>query len=431
VGLCDIIDDLDYGNAWRKGLTPAIELIDVSKYFTVRHERPRSFQDLLVRLVRRERSRSAEQYWVLKNVSFAVNPGEIVGLVGPNGAGKSSVLKMIARIIQPTAGEIKVNGRISALLELGAGFHPDLTGRENVYLNGSILGLSDRVLRRRFDDIVQFAELERFIDVPVRHYSTGMYMRLGFSVAIHADPEVLLVDEVLSVGDRGFQMRCLDRIHSLVADGVAVLFVTHEMNTVRAMCNRAIWLEGGQIRMEGHPDAVANAYLGEMSEDALQRLSDSRGRVGTSRRHGSHEAKISDVQLLDGQGKERYVYESGEPLTVRMHYLSHERVDRPVFGLAVFRNDGWHINGPNTRFGNCAIEAIEGEGYVDYRIEALPLLEGVYRLSVSIYDEEFSHAYDSFEECLSFAVRNEAILEEYGCVYFSAEWAHQALRGEE
>jgi lipopolysaccharide transport system ATP-binding protein len=405
-------------------------LIDVSKYFTVRHERPRSFQDLAVRFIRRQRSRAAEQYWVLKNVSFTVNPGEIVGLVGPNGAGKSSVLKLIARIIQPTEGEIKVNGRISALLELGAGFHPDLTGRENVYLNGSIMGLSDHVLRRRFDDIVQFAELERFIDVPVRHYSTGMYMRLGFSVAIHADPEVLLVDEVLSVGDRSFQMRCLDRIHSLVADGVAVLFVTHEMNTVRAMCSRALWLESGRIHMEGHPDAVANAYMGEMSEEALQRLNDSRGRVGASRRHGSYEAQISDVRLLDHQGTERYVYESGESLTVRMNYVSRERIDRPVFGLAVFRNDGWHINGPNTRFGDCAIEAIEGEGYVDYRIEALPLLEGVYRLSVSIYDEELSHAYDSFEECLSFAVRNETIQEEYGCVYFSAEWEHQVLEGE-
>jgi lipopolysaccharide transport system ATP-binding protein len=408
-------------------LTRAIDFRSVSKYFTVRHERPRSLQELAVRILRRQAARLVEEYWILKDVSFTVDRGEVVGIIGPNGAGKSSILKLISNIIQPTKGEIEVNGRLSALLELGAGFHPDLTGRENVFLNGAILGMSDRTLRERFDDIVQFAELERFIDVPVRHYSTGMYMRLGFSVAVHASPEVLLVDEVLSVGDQSFQGRCLDRIYELVNGGTAVLFVSHDMNTIRSMCDRAIWLEDGVIRAEGHPDAVVNAYVGELSDDNLTKLNECRGRLGPGRRHGSYEARIADVQFLDDEGKERYVYESGESLTVRVTYECREPVSKPVFGLAIFRKDGWHINGPNTQFADCDIPEIDGRGYVDYQIASLPLLEGMYRLSASIYDQDLRHAYDAYEECLTFAVRNETVREEFGCVYFHAVWSHRAL----
>lgn len=380
-----------------------------------------------MRLVRRPDVPSVEEYWILKNVSFSVDSGEIVGLIGPNGAGKSSILKLISNIIEPTQGEIEVNGRLSALLELGAGFHPDLTGRENVFLNGAILGMSDRTIRRRLDDIVQFAELDRFIDVPVRHYSSGMYMRLGFSVAVHADPQVLLVDEVLSVGDQSFQGRCLDRIYEMVNQGVAVLFVSHDMNLIGAICDRALWLEDGEIRAEGHPDAVIHAYVGELNEGDLTYLNECRGRLGVGRRHGSYEARIADVQFIDSRGVERYVYESGESLTVRISYECREPVRQPVFGLAIFRKDGWHINGPNTQFADLPIDEISGRGYVDYRIASLPLLEGLYRLSASIYDASLRHAYDAYEECVSFAVRNERIREEFGCVYFDATWAHRAL----
>jgi len=409
----------------------AIDFCNVSKYFTVRHERPRSLQELAVRLLRGQASRSAEEYCILRDVSFTVDFGEVVGIIGPNGAGKSSILKLISNIIQPTKGEIKVHGKLSALLELGAGFHPDLTGRENVFLNGAILGMSDQILRRRFDDIVEFAEMERFIDVPVRHYSTGMYMRLGFSVAVHASPKVLLVDEVLSVGDQAFQGRCLDRIYDLVNDGAAVLFVSHDMNTIRAVCDRAIWLENGVICAEGYPDAVVNAYVGELNDENLTELNESRGRLSTGRRHGSYEARITDVQFVDSRGEERYVFESGEALTIRVSYECREPVPKPVFGLAVFRKDGWHINGPNTQFADCSIDEIDGRGYVDYQIASLPLLEGVYRLSASIYDQNLRHAYDAFEECVTFAVRNETVREEFGCVYFDATWSHHAFGREE
>jgi lipopolysaccharide transport system ATP-binding protein len=368
-----------------------------------------------------------EQYWALRNVSFSVGQGEIVGLIGPNGAGKSSILKLISRIIKPTSGQIRVNGRLSALLELGAGFHPDLSGRENIYLNGSILGMSRREITDRFDEIVAFAELQRFIDVPVRHYSSGMHMRLGFAIAVHVNPQVLLVDEVLAVGDQAFHGRCLQKIQDLVEGGVSILFVSHDLNTVRALCHRVIWLDSGVVRMEGHPDGVVTAYLGELDHDELAEINARRGRISEGRRHGSYEARLSDIQLLDGEGVERYVFESGEPMTIRMAYQCREAVERPVFGLAVFRNDGWHINGPNTRFADCPIEGIDGEGYVDYQIDALPLLEGVYQLSVSIYDYELRHAYDTYEKCLTFVVRNQTIREEFGCVYFPARWEHHAV----
>ncbi|RLC75531.1 MAG: ABC transporter ATP-binding protein, partial [Chloroflexi bacterium] len=199
----------------------AIRFENVSKKFNLHHERKRSFQELALGLFRRDNG-SREEFWALRDVDFNVEQGETVGLIGPNGAGKSTALKLVSRIIEPTSGRIKVNGRVGALLELGAGFHPDLTGRENIYLNGSILGLGRAEIERKLDDIIAFAELERFIDVPVKHYSSGMYVRLGFSVAVHTDPEVLLVDEVLAVGDAAFQRKCLERIDRMRSEGVTV-----------------------------------------------------------------------------------------------------------------------------------------------------------------------------------------------------------------
>jgi lipopolysaccharide transport system ATP-binding protein len=409
---------------------PTIELDHVSKCFTLLHERPRSFQELALGVLRPGSRRRAEEYWILKDVSFIVERGEVVGLIGPNGAGKSSILKLISRIIEPSAGEIKVHGRLSALLELGAGFHPDLTGRENIFLNGSILGMSRSELKKCFDAIVEFAELPRFIDVPVRHYSSGMYMRLGFSVAVHANPEILLVDEVLAVGDQAFQGRCLDKIQELVGQGTSILFVSHDMRAVRSLCDRVLWLDAGHIRAEGTAEDVVGAYLAGLSEHEMALLSEHRGRLGPGRRTGSQEARVTNVTLLDAHGAERYTFESGEPLTIRIGYECKKRIENPVFGLAIVRNDGWHVNGPNTRFADYPIASIEGRGYIDYRIEALPLLEGVYRLSVSIYDYSLQHPYDACEQFLTFVVRNQIVREEFGCVYFDACWEHHAFEKE-
>lgn len=368
----------------------AIRFESVSKRFTLHHERARSFQELALHLLRRN-EHSREEFWALRDVSFTVEQGETVGLIGPNGAGKSTVLKLISRIIEPTSGRIVVDGRVGALLELGAGFHPDLTGRENIYLNGSILGLSRAEIRRKLDDIIGFAELERFIDVPVRHYSSGMYVRLGFSVAVHTEPDILLVDEVLAVGDAAFQRKCLERIDDLRRQGVTILFVSHAPEAVRSICSRAIWLDQGQLVDDGPAEGVVLRYLDRTWAAEKGRLHAARG---DSRRWGSGKIKIIAVRLLDGEGQERQQFRVGEPLVVEMRYQAQERVERPIFGLAIHRSDGVHVTGPNTRFAGLEIPWVEGEGTVRYIVPALPLLKGLYYLSVSAHDWEDTEIYD-------------------------------------
>ena len=244
-------------------MTTAIHFENVSKRFMLQHERPRSFQEVFVHRFRRA---SKSEFWALRNVSFEVKQGETVGLIGANGSGKSTVLKLTSRIIEPTSGRITVSGRLSALLELGAGFHPDLTGRENIYLNGSILGLSRRDMARKFDDIVAFADLGQFIDMPVRSYSSGMHMRLGFSVAIHVDPEILLVDEVLAVGDQAFQAKCFRKIEELQREGVTIVLVSHDLDEVNRLCDWVMWLANGELKALGPSVEVTARYRAQAGE---------------------------------------------------------------------------------------------------------------------------------------------------------------------
>ncbi len=396
-------------------MSAAIQFDGVSKKFILHHERARSFQELVVGLFRRNH-RSREEFWALRDVSFAVEPGETVGIIGPNGAGKSTLLKLAARVIEPTSGRIAVRGRIGALLELGAGFHPDLTGRENIYLNGSILGLSRAEIRRRLDDIIGFAELERFIDVPVKHYSSGMYVRLGFSIAVHTDPEILLVDEVLAVGDQAFQRKCLERIDDLRRQGVTVLFVSHSADAVRALCNRAVWLHEGRVVADDAAEAVVRRYL----EHSWGRQTVSQP-GGDERRWGTGRIRIVRVRLLDGEGRERQQFRTGEPLVVEIRYRAEERVERPIFGLAIHRSDGVHITGPNTRFAGLDIPAVEGEGIVTYTIPALPLLEGLYYISVSAHNWEDTEMYEYQDRVYSFRVLSVGG-EKYGVINSGGIW---------
>ncbi|HID88656.1 MAG TPA: ABC transporter ATP-binding protein [Anaerolineae bacterium] len=395
----------------------AIQFENVSKKFTLHHERARSFQELALHLLHRNR-RSREEFWALREVNFTVEEGETVGLIGPNGAGKSTVLKLISRIIEPTSGRIRVNGRVGALLELGAGFHPDLTGRENIYLNGSILGLSRAEIRRKMDEIIAFAELERFIDVPVKHYSSGMYVRLGFSIAVHTEPDVLLVDEVLAVGDAAFQRRCLERIDDLRRQGVTILLVSHSADTVRALCKRALWLEEGRLVADGSAEAVVARYLDHtwrQDNGQLQAAGES------DRRWGSGRVRITAVRLLDGKGQERQQFRVGEPLTVEIRYRAMERVERPVFGLAIHRSDGVHITGPNTRFAGYEIPWVEGEGRVQYVVPALPILEGFYYLSVSVHKWDDTEMYDYHDRLYPFQCLSSGG-ERYGIVTLQGKW---------
>ncbi len=402
-----------------------IQFDQVFKRFHLERARARSFQELLHTVIKGSRPQSQEDFWALRNVSFGIAPGETVGFIGANGAGKSSILKLIARILEPTSGRVQVNGRVSALLELGAGFHPDLTGRENVFLNGAILGLERADIRRRLDDIIAFAELERFIDVPVRNYSSGMLVRLGFSVATAFRPDILLIDEVLAVGDQAFQGRCLQRIAQIQREGATIVLVSHDLHTTRQLCQRALWLDDGEIKADGDTDGVITTYMQHLwQKDSARKSSDDT--LGS--RWGSGEALIERVEFLDAQGRVTEVFHTGERFTARIWYNAREQVAIPTFGVAIYREDNTHITGPNTALSKFPIDQIIGRGYVDYIVEQLPLLPGRYEFTAAIYDYYSVHPYDHRHRQFVFEVRAVGdINQKEGVIYLPCHWDHVAL----
>lgn len=394
----------------------------VSKKFTLSFSRPRAVQEIFLRALGGRRSRERESFWALSDASFEIRRGETVGFVGPNGAGKSTLFKLTSRILTPTTGHVYVNGRVAALLELGTGFHPDLTGRENIYLNGSLLGLSKGEIGRKIDAIIDFSELGNFIDVPVKHFSSGMYMRLGFSIAVHVDPDILLVDEVLAVGDQAFQQKCQRRVEQLGSSGVTILFVSHSLDDVRRICQRAIWMDGGKIRADGDVEWVTQLYSDhawDLMESSLEDGDETR-LAGELMRWGSQEIEINGVSFLDAQGNERRSFSMAEAFRVRIHYSARQKVESPVFGLAIYRSDGLHITGPNTRESGQSIPFVEGQGWVEWKLESLPLLAGQYDLSVAVYDRSLVHAYDHRHRMISFLVRGTPA--SAGVVDLPAEW---------
>ena len=395
----------------------AIEVRDVRKTYR-RYGRRKQFGTLKSalltgRLVRD--LRPDQTFDALQDVSFDVPAGETFGLIGRNGSGKSTLLKLIAGIGRPTSGAVHVAGRVSALIELGAGFHPEISGRENVYINGMMLGLSKREMAARFDEIVAFAELEDFIDAPVKTYSSGMYMRLGFAVAIHVDPDVLLVDEVLAVGDEAFTHKCLDKFAEFRRRGRTVLLVTHSLDLVTRFCDRALWLDGGRVRIQGDPRRVVDAYLLDVAhaEDAaLARMAATTDAVspapaaedGTDRhggaepgeappdmfravegRWGSREVEIVGVDLVDGSGHHAHVFASGDPVEIRLRVHAAAPVQDLVFGVGIFNADGVCCFGTNTAIDGARSAAIHGRGEVCFAIERLDLTEGTYKLDVAAH----------------------------------------------
>jgi len=366
-------------------VTVAVQFDNVSKKFTLRRERARSFQEAALAFLQ-GRDNSREELWALKEVSFAVERGKTLGIIGPNGSGKSTVLKLITRILEPTSGHIVVQGRVSALIELGTGFHPDLTGRENVYLNGSLLGFNRKEMRAKFDRIVEFSELEKFIDVPIKHYSSGMHMRLGFAVAIHVDPDVLLVDEILAVGDQAFQNKCLSKISELRSQGVTILFVSHDLEAVQDLCNRALWLEDGNIQQVGQADRVIASYVAAVEEQLEAKLEHQNIDGMPSTRSGM--LRICDVKMVDAEGKPRWTFRSGESVRIQIAYESTERVERPVFSILIHRSDGVYISSTNTyNIDPFEVGPIEGRGELVVTVDRLDLYEGDYLLSVGAYVE--------------------------------------------
>jgi ABC-type polysaccharide/polyol phosphate transport system ATPase subunit len=296
----------------------AVEFANVSREFTIRHERNDSLQDWFIHRFRRDRS-AIEHFWALKDVSFGIKRGETVGLVGRNGAGKSTMLKLVTGILEPSAGQVRVAGRTYAMLELGAGFHPELSGRDNIYLNGSIYGFGRRAMRRKFDDIVAFAELERFIDTPVKYYSSGMFMRLGFATALNMDPQILVIDEVLAVGDVAFQRRCNDAIRDMQGRGVTILFVSHSSEQIREFCHRALLLSAGGIVADGEVEDVLTAYarLQMREQDATAGVD---GAPAVQVLPGGHHARaqFSGVTLRDAQRQTTQHFAPGAALTIEL-----------------------------------------------------------------------------------------------------------------
>jgi lipopolysaccharide transport system ATP-binding protein len=392
----------------------AIEVVDLWKKYRRWHEQRQSLKEIVLR---RGRGRY-EEFWALKGVSFEVERGETFGVIGANGSGKSTMLKILAGILVPTRGELKSSGRISALLELGAGFHPELTGRENVFLNGSILGLSRRQISARLEEIISFAGLDEFIDSPIRSYSSGMFVRLGFSVAVHADPSILLVDEVLAVGDEAFQRKSAERILQIRDRGVTILVVSHNLDVVRGLCRRGIWLERGEIAAEGMTEEVVNRYL--RSVTGQEEPAEQFGIPGESPKFGSGEVQVVQVEMF-GESEGSPV-RTGSPATVRLHYRSTRTVERPVFGLGIFRPDGLHITGPNTREGGVEIPTVSGEGVVDFSLERMPLLPGDYLVSVAVTDFTLSHTYDHHDRVHQLQIRPGPVGESRGVVALPGRW---------
>ena len=375
----------------------AITVENVSKRFRIYHERNQSLKGALLR---RKRG-NFEEFWALRDVSLDVPRGASIGLIGENGSGKSTLLKCMARILRPDSGHIATEGKISALLELGAGFHHELSGRENVYLNGSILGLSRKELDRKFDDIVQFAGLDRFIDSPVKNYSSGMYLRLGFSVAINVNPDVLLVDEVLAVGDEQFQRRCKDKFAELRAQGRTVVLVSHALETIRELCDVAAWLDGGGLRLEGPVDSVVDGYLDAQAPAPVPAGVDGAAGGATASAGGGN--AVVGIELLDGRGRHTREALTGDAVTLRFHYALDGAVARPVFGMAVHTDDGIEVTTAGLDADVVAADCGR-HGYVDLKVAALPLLPGTYDVSATVSDAATGAVLDEHRRAFRFVV---------------------------
>ena len=420
-------------------MTPAIELTNVSKVY--RRYGGRQFSTLKSALLQRSILRDlhpSETFPALTDVSFSVPKGATYGVMGRNGSGKSTALKLVAGITKPTSGTVHVEGRISALIELGAGFHPEISGRENVFINGIMLGLTKREIQGRFDEIVDFAELREFIDAPVKTYSSGMYMRLGFAVAINVNPDVLLVDEVLAVGDEGFTHKCLDKFAEFKRSNKTILLVTHSLNLIERFCDEALWLDGGRAMSHGDPKRVVGAYLTKVEEGEARLLAETTakavesasrgqeeqdGREGqepgteqpvdptsnmfqaTEGRWGSREVEITDVAFIDRSGQPSFVFHSGDPIEVRVRLRATQPVDDFVFGIGLFNADGVCCYGTNTYLEDMNPKRLTGEAEATFAIESLDLVEGTYKLDIAVHKVD-GFAYDYHRLLYTFRVKS-------------------------
>jgi lipopolysaccharide transport system ATP-binding protein len=376
-------------------------------------DRPRTLKEAFVRGLRR--MGSADEFWALRDVSFSVAPGSMVGVIGRNGAGKSTLLRLIGGVGKPNEGSVKVRGRINAFLDLTAGFRPDLTGRENIMVGGVIAGLTRREIKQRFDAIVEFAELEEFIDSPLRAYSTGMRMRLAFSVAAHTEPDVLLIDEVLAVGDLAFRRKCFERIEAFRSRGCTIVLVSHDVNQIQRLCDEALWLRKGRLMAYGDPEEVTGRYVTEMMAETRQRTppkpvdpdSPTNGKLQLGKnRLGSQELKIVDVQLLNQNGIPVTELDSGDPLCIQIEYLAPEPIVAPIFGVGIVREDHREACcNTSTDAAGLTLPTLHGRGHITLQFERLDLVGGQYFINVGVYEQEWGYAYDLHVRAYSVVIR--------------------------
>lgn len=398
-----------------------INVKDVEKSFKIYSDKGHTLKERLLFFKQRN---SYTRHEVLKGVTLEIKKGEVVGLVGHNGCGKSTLLKLMTKIIYPDKGHIEINGKISSLLELGAGFHPDMTGRENIYTNASIFGLTKKEIDDRLDSIIEFSELEEFIDSPVRTYSSGMYMRLAFSVAINVDADILLIDEILAVGDARFQAKCFNKMLELKKRGITIVIVSHDLGSIERLCNRAVWIENGKIKDEGIPHDIVAEYLDDiMNRDKNEKIKikeQNKSNIKENNkeeteekniekkenknRTGNKNIEIIDIKLLNEKNEISDIYNSEDKLKIQVKYKrNNDKLKDSVFGFGIFRNDGLNCYGTNTFIDNFEKIKIQNEGIVEIEIEKIQLLEGNYYLDIAFHDE-YGKPYDYIRKITSFNI---------------------------
>jgi lipopolysaccharide transport system ATP-binding protein len=410
-------------------MTESITVENLSKRYELGAlQQETQLRDQLVRLLRSPLRKRApkEILWALRDVSFKVDEGEVVGIIGRNGAGKSTLLKILSKITYPTSGRVRARGRVASLLEVGTGFHEELTGRENIFLNGSILGMKKREVDAKLDAIVAFSGVERFIDTPIKRYSSGMRLRLGFAVAAHLEPDVLIVDEVLAVGDAVFQKKCISAMQDLRGGGRTVLFVSHNMAAVENLCSRGIWIANGEIRLDGPTHEVIEAYMASFAsaDSASSEI------TGVDGRRGTGEIRYTKVEFLSKEGELQTVTRCGKSLVIRLHYHANEPVERPSFGVRMNSDLGTLVTDSSTWLHGLDIPLVPaGDGYVDLEIDSLNLLAGRYYLSLWLDSCVVRRVYDSVENAVYLDIEEAPIYgstrridSRYGLVFFPQRW---------
>ncbi len=421
----------------------AISVRDVVKKYKLTSGGASSLKEMVTR---RSSAARVEEFTALSGITLDIERGSFYGLIGHNGSGKSTLLKLLAGIHRPTSGEIDVSGRVAALLELGSGFHPDLTGRENIYLNGSILGLSKKRIDSVFDDIVEFSGLGDFIDSPVKVYSSGMYVRLGFAISVHVEPEILLVDEVIAVGDEDFQRRCLEHMYGVRRSGATIILVSHSISLVESMCDTVAWLDHGHLQMVGGAGDVCRAYLDHVNEIEMQRAERELVKAQEQapadgnpsmieavesipvneaglRRRGSGEVRLEGLEFFDKHGNPYSIASCGDPIRIRMWHRASEAVAAPVFEVRIQHPNGMTVAAPSTQTSGFDVGDLTADiAHVDLVIDRMPLLPGDYALSFEIRDATRTHVFDAWEHAEILRVQPGSSSEREGLLDVAARW---------